>query len=441
MIWIITLLSLLLAIVTAAWLSERGYRRRFRYAQKVAAQLLGEHGPQISEALHRAGGHDLLDDLELLRAKQNQLIRRIESEEFNLHTILRGMVEALMVVDTKRVIKLVNPQFVEFFRLPESPINRTILETIRLPEMEMMVRETIRSGEPQREEIVLTRQGETGARRTFEVNSVATRDQTGAVDGAVIILHDITQLKQLEEVRRDFVANVSHELRTPLSIFRGYLETLLDNPKQPPKELLRVLYIMEKHSMRLHALVEDLLSLARLESRAPSLELATVALQPFLEQLVADWKLKLEARNLQTTVRVEPATVCLLADEGRLEEVLHNLLDNAVKYSDEGSRIVLSGEQLDGHVVLSVTDAGKGIPPADLPHIFERFYRVEKARTREHGGTGLGLSIVKHIVQLHGGSVAAESAVGCGTTIKIAFPQTLDADGPEVARREVALSA
>lgn len=420
--WVSLILSFLLLVAVAAWLAERGCRKRLRAAQFIAAKLLGEHGAEISEALYRASGHDIVDDLELLRTRQEQLGQAVVHAQAKLETTLRGIVEGLMVVDAKRVIQLVNPRFLEFFRLADVPVNRTILETIREAEVELMVRSTLATGASQRREIVVSGLVNGTSSQTFEVNSVATQNEDGVIDGAVVSFHDISRLKQLEQVRRDFVANVSHELRTPLSIFRGYLETLLDDPKQAPKELLRVLHIMEKHSNRLNLLVEDLLSLARLESHAPQLDLAPLKLEPFFQQMIEAWKLKLQLRKLNVTTAVEPPDISIFADEARLEEVLHNLLDNAVKYSPPDGKILLSSARTDSHITIRVADAGAGIPAADLPHIFERFYRVEKSRTRERGGTGLGLSIVKHIVQLHGGNVTAESRVGEGTTVVVSLP-------------------
>ena len=223
-------------------------------------------------------------------------------------------------------------------------------------------------------------------------------------------------------MRRDFVANVSHELRTPLSILRGYLETLLENPKQPPAELLRIFEVMERHSNRLNLLVDDVLSLARLEGPGVALDLTTVRPAIFLRGIMRDWDKKFAAKNLQAELHASDDLPPLQADEGRLQEVIYNLLDNAVKYSQPGGCITVSAVQNGDRLSLSVSDNGAGIPARDLPRIFERFYRADKARHRDLGGTGLGLSIVKHIAQLHGGSVEAESELGRGTTVRVHLP-------------------
>jgi len=223
-------------------------------------------------------------------------------------------------------------------------------------------------------------------------------------------------------MRSDFVANVSHELRTPLSILRGYIETLIDDPKSSGEERKRILEVMERHSKRLGLLVDDLLVLAQLESADSNLLLSDLDLSTLFRNVVHDWKKKFAEKGLKVVVDLAPGLPTIRADEERLEEVLSNLLDNAVKYSRENGEVRLRAEQRGGEVVVSVSDNGAGIGENDLPRIFERFYRADKARSRELGGTGLGLSIVKHIVQLHGGRVEAESEFGCGATIRMVLP-------------------
>jgi two-component system phosphate regulon sensor histidine kinase PhoR len=244
----------------------------------------------------------------------------------------------------------------------------------------------------------------------------------GKISGAIVLFHDITELKHADEIRRDFVANVSHELRTPLSILRGYIETMLDDPKMPRSETARILEVMDQHSKRLGFLANDLLTLAQLESGRSKVELGEIDLLLFFTDLVRDWNKKFAAKNLEATIDVADDCPSIRADEARLREVFDNLLDNALKYSNENGKIQLGAKRRAKDVVLSVSDDGIGIAAEDLPRVFERFYRADKARSRELGGTGLGLSIVKHIAQLHGGSVEAESEPGKGTTIRVLLP-------------------
>jgi two-component system phosphate regulon sensor histidine kinase PhoR len=248
------------------------------------------------------------------------------------------------------------------------------------------------------------------------------RGEADLTTGAVVLFHDITQLKQFDKIRSDFVANVSHELRTPLSILRGYIETLLDNPRTSREELSRILEVMARHSKRLGRLVNDLLSLAQIESSNTNLQISPVRVPELFNNVIRDWKEKLAKKNLKVIVNLPPDTPAIRADEARLQEVLYNLLENAVKYSRESGEIRLHAASRGREIVLSVSDNGIGIGKDDLPRIFERFYRADKARSSELGGTGLGLSIVKHIAQLHGGHVEAHSEVGRGTTIRVLLP-------------------
>ena len=258
---------------------------------------------------------------------------------------------------------------------------------------------------------------------TSRLSAVPLRDTDGH-PGVVMIFRDISRLKQLEEVRREFVANVSHELRTPLSIFQGYLETLIDSPGLSPEDAHPMLLVMNKHSRRLNALVEDLLILARLESREEKLTLAPLEVGNFLRESVADWKLRAAEKKIVLTAELSPGLPRITADSFRLEQVMGNLIDNAIKYTEPGGRVWLRAQPLGEAVEIRIEDTGLGIPEADLPRIFERFYRADKARSREHGGTGLGLSIVKHIVLAHGGSVRAERRDPKGTVIVLHLPKT-----------------
>jgi two-component system phosphate regulon sensor histidine kinase PhoR len=281
--------------------------------------------------------------------------------------------------------------------------------------VEQIVTATLRDGEPVRQELAISN-------RQMQMSGVPIKNELGRTTGAVFLLHDITELKRADEIRKDFVANVSHELRTPLSILRGYIETLRDDPDTPPEDSSRILEVMDRHCKRLGRLVDDLLTLAQLESGRSNLRLSEIELPRLLADVVRDWEKKIAEKKLTVIVDAPAGLPVLRADEARLQEVLSNLIDNAVKYAPENGKISLAAAQRDHQIVLSVSDNGFGIASDDLPRIFERFYRVDKARSRALGGTGLGLSIVKHIAQLHGGRVEAESAVGKGTTIRVVLP-------------------
>jgi two-component system phosphate regulon sensor histidine kinase PhoR len=358
--------------------------------------------------------------LEQLAQREGALRARVQEGEFGVQAIVGALADGLVVADGRRRIRLMNDAFREMFGIRQQVANGTLLETVRDAAVERLLGEALSRRERQRGTLTLQRPAE--PERHLEVVAEPIKDGPGDVTGAVILFRDITELRRTETMRRDFVANVSHELRTPLSILRGYLETLLENPKQPPAELLRIFEIMERHSNRLTLLVDDVLSLARLEGPGVALDLATVRPATFLRGIMRDWERKFSSKNLETRLDAADDLPPLQVDEGRLQEVIYNLLDNAVKYSSVGGRIAVRAALADDQLVVSVSDNGPGIPARDLPRVFERFYRADKARHRELGGTGLGLSIVKHIAQLHGGSVEAESERGHGTTVRVRLP-------------------
>src|SRR5437588_1781393 len=357
---------------------------------------------------------------ERLADRQRELEERFLEGEFSVQAVFGAMLDGLVVVADRRRVRMMNREFRRAFGLEEAEAGQPLLELIRHASIDRLVLEAIRTREPQRESIRMSRGPSEG--REIEVSAVPLGENSAQMEGAVVLFHDVTQLRQIEEMRRDFVANVSHELRTPLSIFRGYLETLLDDPQQPPGELLRILEIMERHSDRLNALVEDVLSLARLESSGMELNLSEINLPEFLHGIMRDWEKGFAAKRLKSHLNFPGTLPHLRADETRLQELIYNLLDNAMKYSKPGSTVFLRAESEGNSVRFSVADQGLGISPNDLPRIFERFYRADKSRSNEQSGTGLGLSIVKHIAQLHGGAVEAQSEFGKGTTISVLLP-------------------
>jgi len=353
--------------------------------------------------------------LENILTRQRDLDRQIGERATGQKAILSAMQDGLLVVDGQSRLALVNPAFCDLFAVGEDWLGAPLLESVRDPAVERIVGETLRQRKPSQGHLLI-------GRREFEMTSVPMGADNGAITGAVVLFHDITELKRADEIRRDFVANVSHELRTPLSILRGYIETMLDDAKMPRAECARILEVMNQHSKRLGLLANDLLTLAQLESGRSTLELSEIDLLRFFTDLVRDWNKKFAAKELKAVIDVADDCPSIPADEARLREVFDNLLDNAVKYSNEKGEIRLRAERRGDSIALGVSDDGVGISTDDLPRIFERFYRADKARSRELGGTGLGLSIVKHIVQLHGGIVEAKSEPGRGATIRVLLP-------------------
>ena len=421
MVWVA--LCLLATVLIATWLVVwRKWIAPWKDVEELSRAVVEKRPPRKFLISANPQSRNIGLALEMLVDRQRELEERFREGEFSVQAVFGAMLDGLVVVDDQRRVRMMNREFRRAFGLENAEPGAPLLEVIRHASIDRLVMEALRVREPRRESIQMSRGPSEG--REMEVSAVPLGENSAPTEGAVVLFHDVTQLRQVEEIRRDFVANVSHELRTPLSIFRGYLETLLDDPHQPPGELLRILEVMERHSDRLHALVEDVLSLARLESPAAELDLSEISLPEFLQEILSDWEKRLEAKQLKSHLDISSDLPSLEADESRLQEIVYNLLDNAVKYSQASGVITLRAAVEGDRVRISVSDEGIGIRENDLPRIFERFYRADKARSRDLGGTGLGLSIVKHIAQLHGGTAQAQSEPGKGTTISVLLPVT-----------------
>jgi two-component system phosphate regulon sensor histidine kinase PhoR len=387
--------------------------------EQVITQIGRGERPRTFLMEGSAPAHRIGFQLEKIVNELEQLQKQIAKRESGMQTIFSAMQDALLVVDSNRQVILTNETFRKLFVVPEISLATPLLEVVRNATLDRVLTDAFNGRAPSRSELAVDES-------QIELHAVATKNDAGEITGALVLFHDISELKKLDQVRRDFVANISHELRTPLSILRGYIETLLDNPKTSREELTRILRVMERHSDRLELLVEDLLTLAQLESGNPNLQMGTVDLSSFLPEMVRDWEKKLAGKQLNIIVVVPTELSPICADRTRLQEALYNLLDNAVKYSRERGEIRLSARQRDGEIELAVSDDGIGIAKEDLPRIFERFYRADKARSPDKvRGTGLGLAIVKHIAQLHGGRVEAESELDKGTIIRVVLPSVM----------------
>ncbi|MBI5769067.1 MAG: PAS domain-containing protein [Verrucomicrobia bacterium] len=335
-----------------------------------------------------------------------------------MEAMLDSMIEGLIVLDARGRITLVNRAAERIFGFSRMMAGGTLLEAIRHHEVAALAARVNAEGSVVQHELRL----ESPAARVLQISAVALHDANDAPAGAVLVAHDVTQLRELEGVRQDFVANVSYELRTPLSLIKSAAETLIDGGKDDPAALTRFLEIIDKHANRLTLLIDDLLLLARLDSGRIELRFEAVPLRAAVQDTVDDYQLKAAARGVVLENAVPPG-LAARADAERLRQVLSNLVDNAIKYGRENGRVTVSGRALDaGRVELCVRDDGPGIPPEAKVRVFERFFRVDKARSREQGGTGLGLAIVKNVVQAHGGEVRVESAPGEGTVFFLTLP-------------------
>ncbi len=355
---------------------------------------------------------------------------QIEMENFQRHqqqtttdakaqqqVLFNSMLEGLLLLDRNRRIYLANRAFKNLFGIKAELRGKTIMEALRVRELAEIVERVEGEGQMFDYELKLPDLSE----RWLQVNAAAISNSAGEREGTILVFHDLTRLKQLERTREEFVANVSHELRTPLSLIKGYVETLLDGARNNPEVAERFLKIIERNAQRLDLLIQDLLTISALEAGRVKLNMQTVELRPLVEKVLGD--LKPPADNKSISFVNQLPDLIATADVGRLEQVFANLVDNAIKYGrTQGTVTIGGGKTEDGRIEVFVQDDGPGIPPESLDRIFERFYRVDKARSREQGGTGLGLSIVKHIVQNHGGKVWVKSEPGKGATFFFTLP-------------------
>ena len=332
--------------------------------------------------------------------------------------VFDSMVEGVVLLDHDGRIQLANREFAEMFGIAKDSRGQTLMEATRMHELSELIAGLSAKQPTQGSE--LRPPGLT--ERWLEVNAAGMFDGAQSRRGTVVVFHDLTRIKKLERNREEFVANVSHELRTPLSLIKGYTETLLDGAKDNPEVSVKFLQTIDRNAERLKLLIEDLLTISELESGRMRLQLQSVALQPLVAKLIEDFKPRASSRSVRLVNEVPELAVS--ADPDRVQQVLSNLVDNAIKYGrNEGTVIISAKLSGDGMIELCVADDGPGIPADAEERVFERFYRVDKARSREQGGTGLGLSIVKHIVQNHGGRVWVKSETGAGCRFYFSLPE------------------
>jgi len=323
------------------------------------------------------------------------------------------MGEGLMVTDREGRITLVNPAFCRLFRVYDGLIGSPLSHISRHPALLESYNQVIQDRLELQNEMIV----QTPEECFLSAHWVPLLNETG-MEGIVAVFHDVTDLKRLENIRRDFIANVSHELRTPVTVIKGYAETLLDDLiAENPVKAAEFVKIILSHSERLASLLNDLLSLSEMESPAFSFQMNQIAIESTVRKVCNLLQAKADAKRISIRTSGLVTLPPVMADQGRLEQVLVNLLDNAVKYSSDGGSVYVHAAEENDFLCISVRDTGPGIPAASIPRLFERFYRVDSGRSRKEGGTGLGLAIVKHIVQLHGGSVwAGNNADGPGAT-------------------------
>ncbi len=371
--------------------------------------------------LPRDGSGDAVEALGIsLNRTAARLDRTIQTltEERNLSSaILGSMVEGVAVVSGSERLVFANPGFAEILGLDVPPTSGSALvEIVRQTELLEAVRQVL-AGEPRVQSEIVTG---TLRQHYFAITVAAVR--AGDTSGAVVVLHDITELRKLERVRRDFVANVSHEFRTPLTAIQGFAETLLAGAIDDSQNRTRFLEIILEHSRRLARLTEDLLVLSKMDAERLELEIRRLGVSQLIESCLETAQRRGAEKDLRISVNLPQNLPDIAGDRRRLAEVLQNLLDNAIQYTLPGGQITVSAVSAEKEIILTVSDTGIGIPKADQPRIFERFYRVDVARSREAGGTGLGLAIAKHLVEVHGGRLWVDSEIGQGSQFHFSVP-------------------
>jgi two-component system phosphate regulon sensor histidine kinase PhoR len=389
----------------------------------MVALLAGEHDKQPR---HRRATDEIGALAEAFSSMADNLRARMETiirDHNQLLAILGGMIEGVIAIDRDERVVHMNQAAGTILRTsPVESIGKHIWEVTRARAVvDILTSTTQDATEMTREAHIVEQHGD----QIIKMNAAPLHTSQGALSGAVVVLHDVTELRRLENIRRDFVANVSHELKTPIATIKGFVETLCDGALDDREQAERFLAIITRHADRLHAIVEDLLSLSRLEQTAQvdAIPRTNVVLIEVLQAAVQDCAAKAAAHQV-TLVPSCATTLCARINAPLIEQAIVNLLDNAINYSKVGSTIWLDASRVDDEIAIRVRDEGIGIAQEHLPRLFERFYRVEKARSREHGGTGLGLAIVKHISQVHGGRASVTSLVGQGSTFTLHLPIT-----------------
>jgi len=420
---VVLLVGALVSFAFARMFAARVQRLQ-RFSQRIAE---GDFRPLLREG-PRDELSDLADSLNLTAARMDREIRLLSGERNRSSAILRSMVEGVAVIDAEERLVFYNRAFSEILNLDSAAAEgRPLIEVVRNSDLLSLIRRALRGDEGLQTDITM---GITQT-QSFSITAAPVKalDVSGSGDaaeekpsGAVVVLHDVTELRRLERVRQDFVANVSHEFKTPLTAIQGFAETLLAGALDDPENNRRFLEIIRNHAMRLARLTNDLLKLARIEAGKMELEFSSVGLLELIEACTETTLLKANRKEITLEITVPPQLPAVRGDAALLRDVLQNLLDNAIQYTPPRGHISVAASAGPREAVITVADTGIGIPLSDSERIFERFYRVDAARSREAGGTGLGLSIAKHIVEAHGGKLWVESTVGQGSKFSFSLP-------------------
>jgi two-component system phosphate regulon sensor histidine kinase PhoR len=410
-LWAGLAVAAVFAWITAVLLSAR--------LRRIAATATRYARGDFSQPTLEYGRDEVGTVARVLDTSVRQLTQRLDemtTERAQLSTILAGMVEGVVLVDEDRRLVLANAAARRMLQLPEHIAGRHYKDLIPDADVTNLLTSALQGERPASMEVRI----EHSRDRTFVATAVGVEhDPEG---GAVLVLHDVTDLRRTDQIRRDFVANVSHELRTPLTAIRGYVEAINDAPPADEAGRRRFLEIISRHTLRMERLVHDLLRLARLDAGQESVEHGVVSLDALIGDVEAEMYDALSRKRQRIACRFPADAASVAGDAGKLHDVFRNLVENASNYGPEDSEIDVESRRRDGQLEISVADRGPGIPPEDLPRVFERFYRADRSRARDSGGTGLGLAIVRHLVGLHHGTVSAAAREGGGTVVTVTLP-------------------
>lgn len=411
-----TPLIVVAALVAVAWAWTMVYRPLLQVRRLVRDLAEGKVSSGFV-ARGSLGLGEVIVHLDKISDRLQGLSSKAEREKYNLRTILGSLSEGVVITDPEGIIRLANRSFLDMFGLTTFPIGQTFLETTRLPEVARAAEKTY--AEVGGRSLEIRRQIPEGKEeRTLAVNFAPIVEGGGGErSGVVTVFYDLSKIRRLETVRTEFITNLSHELRTPLSILAGYLETMEDPAVLKGAEGREILQVLQRNCERLTGLVNDLLELSRIESGRVELKMQPRSPREILKEVRDDWRRAFAGKRVKVEIGGEEGLPEVASDPLRTGQIFANLMDNALRFAPPGSRVEIGARRKGGMAEFFVADEGEGIPADKLERIFERFFRADEGRTRDRGGTGLGLSIVKHLVQLHGGTVRAESQPGKGTKI------------------------
>ncbi|MCM8812700.1 MAG: ATP-binding protein, partial [Candidatus Omnitrophica bacterium] len=406
-------LAALVSYLTAVYIS-RPVTMVARQARLIAA---GDYSQRLCFRRDDEIG-DLAESMQFMSEQIKKRLAEVAENKSRLEAVLLSMFEGVLMVDRQSKIIFMDKKLCELFGVREDPLGRSPIEIVRNLDIQRLTESAVQvKRKVQFKEISLL----TDKDRRLLVHATAVM-RGEEIDGAVLLFQDVTQLRRLEKIRQDFVTNVSHELRTPVSNIKGYAETLLDGALADPEHARDFLNVIHEESRRLTALINDLLDLARIESGELRLARAPVSVPTVIDAVAAVMARRLKEKELRFVVDIPGDLPPAHADSDKLQQVLVNLIDNSIKFTPAGGTITVRARRQEKLLQVEVEDTGVGIPDDALPRIFERFFRVDKARSRDMGGTGLGLSIVKHIIQAHRGEVSVRSTVGLGTVFTFTIP-------------------